>query len=99
MRTGEYAQVCTALQINKAIPLLLDMRNDLKEIKADQKEMKADQKEMMADQKAVKGNTDTIPQILEEIKGLKEDIQPGYAIQFKQVQTDVTAIKERLGML
>lgn len=24
MRTGEYAQVCTALQLNKAIPVLLE---------------------------------------------------------------------------
>ncbi len=25
MRTGEYAQVCTAVQMNKAIPILLEM--------------------------------------------------------------------------
>jgi hypothetical protein len=34
----------------------------------------------------------------EEIKGMREDIQPGYATNFRQVQTDVKAIKERLGM-
>jgi hypothetical protein len=34
----------------------------------------------------------------EEIKGLREDIQPGYATNFRQVQSDVRAIKERLGM-
>ena len=56
MKTGEYAQVCTAFQLNKAIPLLLDMRDDLK---------------------AVRKNTDIIPQIHEEIKGMREDIQPG----------------------
>jgi hypothetical protein len=38
------------------------------------------------------------PQILEEIEGMSEDIQPGYATNFRQVQTDVKAIKERLGM-
>jgi acylphosphatase len=70
MKTGEYAQVCSALQLNKAIPLLL----------------------------AMKTNTDAIPRVLEEIKGLREDIQPGYATQFRQVQADVRAIKERLGM-
>ena len=65
----------------QAIPRLLDMRNDLK---------------------AVRKNTDAIPRleannnlVLEEIKGLREDIQPGYA---KQMQTDIRAIKERLGM-
>ena len=81
MRTSEYAFVCTNIQLNKAIPLLLDMRNDLKEMKGDMK--------------AVRKNTDTIPQVLEEIKGMREDIQPGYA---RQMQTDVRAIKERLGM-
>ena len=91
MRTGDYAQVCTALQLNKAIPLLLDMRDDLKEMKGDIKEMKGDMK-------AVRKNTDIIPQIHEEIKGMREDIQPGYATQFRLVQADIRAIKERLGM-
>jgi acylphosphatase len=91
MKTGDYAQVCTAFQLNKAIPLLLDMRDDLKE-------MKGDMKEMRGDMKAVRKNTDIIPQIHEEIKGMREDIQPGYATQFRLVQADIRAIKERLGM-
>ncbi len=70
MRAGEYAQVCTALQMNKAIPLLLKIQN----------------------------NTSVTPQILEEIKGMRDDIQPGYGMHFRQVQSDVRAIKERLGM-
>ena len=119
MKTGEYAQVCTAIQLNKAIPLLLDMRDDLKEMKGDMKEMKGDIKEMKGDIKEMKGdmkemkgdmkemkgdmkvvrkNTDIIPQIHEEIKGMREDIQPGYAAQFRLVQADIRAIKERLGM-
>jgi acylphosphatase len=112
MKTGDYAQVCTAFQLNKAIPLLLDMRNDLKEMKGDMKEMKGDMKEMKGDMKEMKGdmkemkgdmkavrkNTDIIPQIHEEIKGMREDIQPGYATQFRLVQADIRAIKERLGM-
>ena len=105
MKTGEYAQVCTAIQLNKAIPLLLDMRDDMKEMKGDMKEMKGDMKEMKGDMKEMKGdmkvvrkNTDIIPQIHEEIKGMREDIQPGYAAQFRLVQADIRAIKERLGM-
>jgi hydrogenase maturation factor HypF (carbamoyltransferase family) len=43
-------------------------------------------------------NTDTIPQIHEEIKGLRDDIQLGLAVQFRQVQADIRAIKDRLGM-
>jgi hypothetical protein len=34
-------------------------------------------------------------EVTEEIKGMREDIQPGYA---RQMQADVRAIKERLGM-
>lgn len=70
MRTGEYAQVCTALQLNKAIPVLL----------------------------AIRDNTSPTPQILEEVRGMRDDIQPGYAMNFRQLQSDVRAIKERLGM-
>jgi len=58
MGVGNYAQVCTALQMNKAIPLLLKIQN----------------------------NTSATPQILEELKGLREDIQPGYATNFRQMQ-------------
>lgn len=70
MRAGEYAQICTALQLNKAIPILLKIQD----------------------------NTNATPQILDEVKGFREDIQPGFAMQFQRVQSDVRAIKERLGM-
>jgi len=46
----------------------------------------------------VRKNTAVTPQILEEIKGLREDIQPGYGMTLRQVQADVRAIKERLSM-
>lgn len=90
-RTSEVAMLCSFVQLDKAIPLLIDMRDDLK---------------------AVRKNTDMIPQISEdikevrkttdatlgEIKGLREDIQSGYAMNFRQMQSDIRAIKERLGM-
>ena len=90
-RASEVAMFCSFVQLDKAIPLLLDMRDDLK---------------------AVRKNTDMIPQIsedikavrkttgatLDEIKGMREDIQPGYAMQFRQMRADVRAIKDRLGM-
>ena len=46
----------------------------------------------------IKANRDSIAHVLGEIKGLRDDIQPGYANNFRQVQADVRAIKERLGM-
>jgi hydrogenase maturation factor HypF (carbamoyltransferase family) len=36
--------------------------------------------------------------ILDEVRGLREDIQPGFAMQFNQMQADIRAIKARLGM-
>jgi len=73
-RASEVAMFCSFVQLDKAIPLLLDMRDDLK---------------------AVRSTTDLT---LDEIKGMREDIQPGYSMQFRQVQSDVRAIKDRLGM-
>ena len=81
MKTESCAQICSAIQLNKAIPLLLDMRNDMKEMKGDMK--------------AVRKTTEST---LDEIKGMREDIQPGYGMTLRQVQSDIRAIKERLGM-
>ena len=51
--------------------------------------------DMRDDPQGVRKTTDST---LDEIKGMREDIQPGYAMQFRQVQVDVRAIKDRLGM-
>ena len=104
-RTSEVAMFCSFVQLDKAIPLLLDMKDDLKAVRKTTDltldEIKAVRKttDLTLDEiKAVRKNTDPIPQAVEEIKGLRDDIQPGYAINFRQVQADVRAIKERLGM-
>ena len=54
-RTSEVVMFCTFVQLDKAIPLLLDMRDDLKEMKSEMK--------------AVRKNTDAIPQVLEDLPG------------------------------
>ena len=101
MPLWQFASISTATQMNKAIPLLLAVKENTDKIP-----------EMRHDLKAVRLNTDTIPEIrddlkaakknteatLDEIKGLSEDIQPGYAMNFRQIQADVRAIKDRLGM-
>ena len=46
----------------------------------------------------IQKNTSVTPKILDEIKELREDIQPGYVTQFRQLQADVKDIKERLSM-
>ena len=99
MPAWQFASIGTFSQMNKAIPLLLEMRDDIKEMKGDIKEMKGDIREMKGDVKEVRKNTDTIPLVLEEVRAIREDIQPGYATNFRQMQTDIRAIKERRGML
>ena len=112
MRTGEYAQVCSAQQLNKAIPVLLEIRDNTKNTLVEIKAVRKTGDETLNEIKAVRKNTDATPQIsedmkavrkttdatLEEIKGMREDIQPGYGMHFRQMQTDIRAIKERLGM-
>ncbi|NPV63890.1 MAG: hypothetical protein HPY61_14915, partial [Methanotrichaceae archaeon] len=73
MKIGEFAQFCSTVQLNKAIPLLLDVRDDLKEMKGDLKEMKGDLKEMKGDLKEMKGDLKEMKGDLKEMKGdLKE---------------------------
>jgi acylphosphatase len=85
MKIGEYAQFCSTVQLNKAIPVLLEIRDNTAVIP-----------QISEDIKAVRKTTDAT---LEEIKGMREDIQPGYGMTLRQVQADIRAIKERLGML
>ena len=80
----QFANINSATQMNKAIPILLEMKDDLKEMKGDIK--------------AVKQNTDAIPHVLEEMKGIRDELQPGFSMQFRQMQKDIESIKERLGM-
>jgi acylphosphatase len=87
-RTIEMAMLCSFVQLDKAIPLLLKIQENTTVIP-----------QISEDIKAVRKNTDTLPQVLEEIKGLREDIQPGYGMTLRQVQSDIRAIKERLGMI
>jgi acylphosphatase len=107
-RTSEVAMLFSFVQLDKAIPLLLDMRDDLKAVRKNTDMIP----QISEDIKAVRKNTDTIPLIsedikavrkttdatLDEIKGMREDIQPGYAMQFRQMQADVRVIKDRLGI-
>jgi acylphosphatase len=90
-RISDVAMLCSFVQLDKAIPLLLDIRDDLKAVRKNTDLIP----QMSEDLKAVRKTTDST---LEEIKGMREDIQPGYATNFRQMQSDIRAIKERLGM-
>ena len=83
-RTIEMAMLCSFVQLDKAIPLLLKIQENTAVIPR-----------ISGDIKAVRKTGDAT---LDEIKGMREDIQPGYGMTLRQVQSDVRAIKERLGM-
>jgi acylphosphatase len=101
-RASEVAMFCSFVQLDKAIPLLLDMRDDLKAVRkttdATLDEIKAVRKTTDSTLDEIRAVRKTTDSTLDEIKGMREDIQPGYAMQFRQVQSDVRAIKDRLGM-
>ena len=92
MKTESYAQICSSIQLNKAIPVLLDIRSSINDMSASINGMKASLDE-------VRKNTAATPQIQEEIKDMREDIKPGYGMSMRQVQSDIKAIKEQLGMI
>ena len=83
MKTESYAQICSAIQLKKAIPVLLEIRDGMNAVRKTGDET-------LNEIKAVRKNTDAIPQVLDDL--------PGYASNFRQMQSDIRAIKDRLGM-
>lgn len=90
MPLWQAAAMNTSTQLNKAIPLLLDMRDDLKAVKNN-----TDLIPQIA--KTTERTANTTDKILEEAKGLRED-QPSVAMQLRQLRQDVEAIKAQLKM-
>ena len=58
-RTSEVAMLCSFVQLDKAIPLLLDMRDDLKEMKGDIKAVHKTAEATLEETKAIRKTTDT----------------------------------------
>lgn len=106
MKTESYAQICSSIQLNKAILVLLDIRSSINDMSASINGMNANINDMSANINGMKASLDEVrkntaatPQILEEIKEMREDIKPGYGMSMRQVQSDIKAIKEQLGMI
>jgi len=94
MKIGEYAQFCTAVQLNKAIPVLLEIRestkNTLEEIKVVRKNTDATP-QILEEIRVVRKNTDATPQILEEIKVVRKntDATPQILEEIKCMREDI----------
>lgn len=96
MRIGEYAQFCTTIQMDKAIPVLLDIRDDTKAMKEDIGSMKGDLK-CVRDNTAslIKGQNDTIG----EFRDLREDLaRRDSGERLARMEKDVRTIKSKLSI-
>jgi acylphosphatase len=111
MRVGEYAQFCTTIQLDKAIPVLLDIRDDLKELKGDVKELRDDVKELKGDMKGTRENVKSLvdgqrillegqKETIDEIRGLRDDLAVHNNIEWQaRIENDIRMIKSKIGIL
>jgi len=97
-RISEVAMFCTFVQMDKAIPLLLDIRDDIKAVRKTTDEtlgeIKAVRKttdETLGEIKAVRKNTNMIPQISDDIKAVRKntDTIPQVLEEIKGMREDI----------
>ena len=89
MKIGEYAQFCATVQMNKAIPLLLSVNDNLLSM--------SDKMDSMNDKidAIVHGQEDTT----EEIRGLRDDLAIRNNIEWqKRMEKDIRIIKSKMGI-
>lgn len=92
MRTGEYAQVCTALQLNKAIPVLLEIRDSQRVIVGGQDKIINGQKELAG------CINDLREDLVGEIQGLREDLVKRSDVRLMRIEKDIKTIKSKIGI-
>ncbi len=90
-RTSEFAMMCSFGQLNRAIPILLEIRDATREIQGATREI-------LGATWTVQDNTKGTPQILQEIKGLREDLVTRQEAHLGRMGKDLRAVKNRLGV-
>ena len=103
MKIGEYAQFCATVQMNKAIPLLLSVNDNLSSMNDKMGSMN-DKMGNMNDKMGnmndkmeaiVRGQEDTT----EEIRGLRDDLAIRNNIEWqKRMEKDIRIIKSKMGI-
>jgi len=88
---GEYAQVFTAEQLEKAIPLLLEIRDNTNMIRGDTNMIRGDTN-------MIRGDTSDIPEIKDDIKGLRTDLIKRSDARLARMEKDIRTIKSKLGL-
>lgn len=95
MQAGEYAQVCTATQLNKAIPLLLDMNGKMSSLLDINGKMDGELEKMSGKMDDELDKQDTS---IEEIRGLRVDIIKHSDERLMRIEKDIRAIKSKIGL-
>ncbi len=95
MRAGEYAQVCSAIQLNKAIPLLLDMNGKMGGLLDINGKMNVVLDKMNG---KMDGMLDKQDKSIEEIRGLRVDIIKHSDERLMRIEKDIRAIKSKIGL-
>jgi hypothetical protein len=82
MRIGEYAHFCTTVQLDKAIPVLLDIRDDLKAVRNDTSSL-------------IKGQNDTMEEIRDLREDLT---RRDSGERLVRMEKDIRTIKSKLSI-
>jgi hypothetical protein len=105
MRIGEYAMFCTATQLNKAIPLLLDIRDaviavgqNVNAVGQDVKAVGLDVKEMSLELKSIRKDIGSLKEGQSEIISSLRDMHEDNNEKMAGVASNIQSIKTKLEM-
>jgi acylphosphatase len=96
MRLSEFAMICTFVQMNKAIPLLLKIEDNTNSLIGCQKTLIDGQKSLKEGQKIL---IDGQNEMIDEICGLRRDIVSGSDDQLIRIEKDIRAIKNKIKII
>jgi hypothetical protein len=103
MKNGEYAQFCATVQMNKAIPLLLSVNDNLLSMNDKMDSMNDKMDSMNIKMGSMNDKMDAIvhgqEDTTEEIRGLRDDLAIRNNIEWqKRMEKDIRIIKSKMGI-
>lgn len=103
MRISDYSQVLTAMQMLKAIPTLLEVRDNTRSLIEGQCDLRNDQRELLNGQRDIIDGQSTLIEgqadVVDEIRELREDLaRRDSSERLIRIEKDVRAIKSKIGL-
>jgi len=99
MDVKEYREQLSLEQLTKIATVGVEMRDDIKEMKGDIKEMKGDIKTMLKKQdETIAEIRTTRKEIIDEIRGLREDLKQYMDRRFEKLEREIALIKQKIGL-